>query len=180
MRTAALTKQVLQQLMDYAVQQGYRADNPVRSVSKVPSKRAKPKTMTPATVQKVHAAVASRQVEAGVGGPKPTSRLADIVLLLAATGMRVGEVLAIRWEDLDLASTPPTVTVRGTLVERKQFYRQDVDKTGGSERTYPLALGWVSGMLLRRSANATATPDGRRFRNAKGYVLSAVQLPQGS
>jgi Phage integrase, N-terminal SAM-like domain len=46
-RTAALTKQVLQQLLDYAVQQGYRTDNPVRSISKIPRKRAKPEYFRP-------------------------------------------------------------------------------------------------------------------------------------
>lgn len=167
-RTAALTKQVLQQLLDHAVQQGYRTDNPVRSISRIPRKRAKPKTMTPKTVLKVHAAVAERQVEPGVGGPKPTSRLADAVLLLAATGMRVGEVLALRWEDVDLSSTPATVTVSGTLVEGRYFYRQDFPKTEGSERIYPIAVAWASGMLLRRSGNAEATPTGAVFGTRNG------------
>lgn len=115
-RKKALTKQVFQQLLDHAAQQGYRMDNPVRSVSKIPSKRAKPKIMMPTTLRKVHPAVAEWQVEPGVGRPKPTSRLGNAVLLTAATGLRVGEALAIRWEDDDLSSTPPTVTVSGTLL----------------------------------------------------------------
>lgn len=167
-RTAALTKQVLQQLLDYAVQQGYRSDNPVRSISRIPRKRTKPKIMTPTTVRKVHAAVGERQVEPGVGGPKPTSRLKDAVLLLAATGMRVGEVLAIRWEDIDLSSTPPTVTVSGTLVEGRYFYRQDFPKSEDSERIYPITVPWAAGMLLRRSANAEATRTGAVFGTRNG------------
>lgn len=167
-RTAALTKQVLQQLLDHAVQQGYRTDNPVRSVSRIPKKRAKPKTMTPLMVGRVHAAVAQRQVEPGVGGPRPTSRLADAVGLLAATGMRVGELLAIRWEDVNLSSTPPTVTVNGTLIEGRHFYRQDFLKAEDSARIYPITLPWASGMLLRRSANATETPTGAVFGTRNG------------
>lgn len=167
-RTASLTKQVFQQLLDHAVQQGYRNDNPVRSISKIPRKREKPKIMTPNTVRRVHTAVAERQVEPGVGGPKPTSRLADAVLLIAATGMRVGEVLAIRWEDVDLSSTPPTVTVSGTLVEGRYFYRQDFPKSEDSERIYPITVPWASGMLLRRSANAEATRTGAVFGTRNG------------
>ena len=34
-RTADLAKQLLQQIMDYAVRQGHRSDNPVRSVSRI-------------------------------------------------------------------------------------------------------------------------------------------------
>ena len=167
-RTAALTKQVLQQLLDHAVQQGYRTDNPVRSISKIPRKREKPKIMTPTTVRRVHAAVTERQVEPGVGGPKPTSRLADAVVLIAATGMRVREVLAIRWEDVDLSSTPPTVTVSGTLVEGRYFYRQDFPKSEDSERIYPITVPWASCMLLRRSANAEATRRGAVFGTRNG------------
>lgn len=166
-RTASLTKQVLQQLLDFAIQQGYRTDNPVRSVSKIPRKRAKPKTMTPSTVQRVHAAVAGRQPESGVGGSSPTSRLADIVTLLSATGMRVGEVLALRWEDVDLLSTPPTVTVSGTLVEGRYFYRQDLRKAGEEDLIYPLT-SWASGMLLRRSAYAEAAATGAVFGTRNG------------
>lgn len=167
-RTAALTKQVLQQLLDHAIQQGYRTDNPVRSVSRIPRKRAKPEAMAPTTVKKVHRAVAKRQLEPGIGGPKPTSRLEDAVLLLAATGMRIGEALAVRWKDVDLSSTPPTVTVSGTLVEGRYFYRQDFPKAEGSERIYPITVAWASGMLLRRSANAEATPTGAVFGTRKG------------
>lgn len=169
LRTAALTKQVFQQVMDFAVQQGYRTDNPVRSVSKVPRKRAKPKIMTPPSVRKVHTAVAERQVEPGVGGPKPTSRLADAVILLAATGMRIGEALAVRWEeDVDLSSTPPAVTVSGTLVEGRFFYRQEFGKTDESYRTLPITVGWASGMLLKRKANAPVTSTGAVFATRKG------------
>lgn len=167
-RTASLTKQVLQQLLDFAIQQGYRTDNPARSISKIHRKRAKPKAMTPSMVQRVHSAVADRQLEKGVGGPNPASRLADIVILLSATGMRVGEVLAIRWEDVDLLSTPTTVTVSGTLVEGRYFYRQDLRKTGEGDRIYPVTASWASGMLLRRSANAEATPTGAVFGTRNG------------
>jgi hypothetical protein len=41
-RTAAMSKQVLKQVMDYAVRQGHRSDNPVRSVSRVPNLQKMP------------------------------------------------------------------------------------------------------------------------------------------
>jgi integrase len=85
-------------------------------------------------------------VEKCVGGTKPTSRPADAVLLLSATGMRVGEVLAIKWEDIDFSSTPSSVAVKCTLVEEKFLYRQDVPKTEGNDRVYPIIVPWASGM----------------------------------
>lgn len=171
-RTAALTREVLMQVLDFGIQQGYRADNPVRSVSRIPNKRPKPKSMTPNTARNVHSAVAQHQTEPGIGGPKPTSRLADIMLLLAATGMRIGEVLALRWQDVDLAATPPVVTVTGTLVEGESgFYRQEVGKTSSSNRSFPITVPWAAGMLLRRSTNAIPTDTGAVFATRNGTFV---------
>jgi hypothetical protein len=47
---------------------------------RVPEPRPTPNFMSPRTVKAVHDAVRPRQLEPGVGGPKPTSRLADIAL----------------------------------------------------------------------------------------------------
>ena len=35
---------------------------------------------------------------------------------MLATGARIGEILALRWKDVDLAATVPTVTISGTVV----------------------------------------------------------------
>jgi integrase len=43
-------------------------------------------------------------------GPRHSSVLADMVDVLLATGGRIGEVLALRWRDLDRDADPPTVT----------------------------------------------------------------------
>lgn len=170
-RTAAMAKQVLQQVMDYAVRQGHRVDNPVRSVSRIPKPRRKPQVMTPAVTRAVYDAAQARQPEPGVGGPKPTSRLADTVLLLAATGLRLGEALAVRWEDIDLAASPPTVTVTGTLVEQTGlFFRQGYPKTADSRRTVRLP-DWATGMMLRRRANAAASGTGAVFATRNGTFV---------
>jgi len=170
-RTAALAKQVLQQIMDYAVRQGHRTDNPVRSVSRIPKRRHKPQVMTDATVAATHRAAQARQVEPGVGGPRPTSRLADIVLLLAGTGLRIGEALAIRWSDVDMASSPATVSVTGTLVEQTGlFFRQSFPKSDASERTIPVP-DWVAGMLLRRRTNDAGSATGAVFATRVGTFV---------
>jgi integrase len=35
---------------------------------------------------------------------------------VAETGTRIGEVLALRWTDIDLAAKPRTATIAGTIV----------------------------------------------------------------
>ena len=45
-------------------------------------------------------------------GPKPTSDMADIIDLMLATGARIGEVLALRWNDIDLDAPRPNLTTK--------------------------------------------------------------------
>jgi integrase len=176
-RTAATARQVLQQVMDYAVRQGHRPDNPVRPVSRVPAPRSVPESLSKRTVKAVHDAVRPRQKEPGVGGPKPTSRLADIVLVLFATGMRIGEALAIRWEDVDVTSKPILITVSGTLVEKKgAFFRQGYGKTSNSLRTFQLTDGWICEMILRRHANRQETPTNAVFATRNGTFMRPSNL----
>jgi integrase len=172
-RTADLAKQLLQQIMDYAVRQGHRPDNPVRSVSRIHSLRHdKKQVVSPELAFSVHAAALGSTPEPGVGGPRPTSRLADIVMLLSGTGLRIGEVLAVRWQDLDLAAPSPTLKVTGTLVEQKGlFFRQDLPKNRASVRTIHLPE-WAAEMLLRRRMNATLTSTDAVFHTRNGTFVT--------
>lgn len=69
------------------------------------------------------------------------SRFEAVVVLALATGMRLGEIFALRWTDVDLASEP-VVHVRGSL-QRVHGRLQIVEpKTDGSVRDVALpALG---------------------------------------
>ena len=59
-----------------------------------------------------------REESIGRGGsPRDSSFLVtDVVEALAATGLRINELLGLRPQDLDLDADKPTATVRGTLV----------------------------------------------------------------
>ena len=171
-RTAAMANQVLGQVMDYAVRQGYRSDNPVRSVSRVPSPRRQPVNLKPATVAAVHEAVRVRHPEPGVGGPKPTSRLSDVVMLLAATGLRIGEVLAVRWDDIRIGESFVLLTVSGTLVEKDgTFFRQSYAKSAKSHRTLPLSEAWIQTMIHRRHLNKQPTRTNAVFATRNGTFV---------
>jgi integrase len=50
-------------------------------------------------------------------GPRRGRLLAAFVELLAATGARPNEVLALRWSDVDPLADPPTATITGTLID---------------------------------------------------------------
>ena len=61
------------------------------------------------------------------------------IALMIETGLRVGEVLALRWQDVQL--TRKRINVRNTVVRlanKKQSFVQDSVKSESSRRTIPL------------------------------------------
>lgn len=74
--------------------------------------------------------------------------------VLLGTGLRIGELLGLKWEDLDLESEEKTLTVKRTLVrirDKKIFAFQD-PKTASGARTIPLQ-DYVVNALKRQKVN---------------------------
>ena len=117
--------------------------------------------------------------------------LVGVVKFLAGTGMRPSEALALRWEDVDLTTTPATVKVTGIVVEAKGrgLFRQPVTKTINGLRVNQLPKAttdmlmerWmmrdsdlvfpnrVGGLMSLRNLN-------RAWREARGKELKHVRL----
>lgn len=97
-----------------------------------------------------------------------------IVEMLIATGARLNELLALRWSDLDLSTTPATVTISGTLVvdEHGKIVRQDHPKTEKGYRTLSLPE-WAADLLRAWRGMAT---DLRVFPSRAGTWLSAANV----
>lgn len=107
--------------------------NPVReAISRTPAPKAV-RAMTIAEVAGLRANVAAWS--AGDGEHPRALDLPNIVDVLIGTGVRIGEVLALRRQDVDLAADPPTVTVAGTVANGK---RQDHPKSQSGNRTMVL------------------------------------------
>jgi integrase len=80
--------------------------------------------------------------------------LGDIIDMHLGTGCRIGEVLALRWADVDFENG--TVTVNGTIVQLKGrgTVRQPKPKSDSSRRTLRLPV-FVLEMLARRSQESS-------------------------
>lgn len=78
--------------------------------------------------------------------------LSNVVDLCLATGLRAGEVLALRWEDIDLESEPPILRVSGTLTYSKDtgLIRQGQGKTAKSSRPIQLSKTCVEILTHRK------------------------------
>jgi integrase len=80
-------------------------------------------------------------------------RYRNVLVLIAGTGMRRGEALALRWSDIDLDAR--TLFVRGTLGRVGGELTVSEPKTDRSRRTVPLSAPLVT-MLRRHRADQAA------------------------
>lgn len=89
-----------------------------------------------------------------MAGPGRDRQIGQIVAVVLGTAARIGEVLAIRRQDLDLDVSIPTARIAGTIISRKgePTHRQDHLKTDRSVRRVALpsfALQAIRSRLLR-------------------------------
>ncbi|MEV6060869.1 hypothetical protein AB0L62_12790 [Nocardia asteroides] len=116
-------KVVLAGMLGLAVRRDVLRHNPVDNVARIPRAVRRPRAADLPALRELR-----RQLETGVTGsaipgtsahsrgPRRSRIVLDVADVLLGTGARVGEVLAIRWQDLDLDADPPRVTICGTLV----------------------------------------------------------------
>lgn len=118
----------------------------VRSASAVASKRRP--TFTDADVQKIHEATDDPQMKA-------------IILILMGTALRIGELVALDWENVELLDGKIDVAQHATPLGIEPGTKT------GPEQTRRIALPlWVRQVLERLYANSSG--EGAVFRNTRG------------
>ncbi|WP_433615302.1 tyrosine-type recombinase/integrase [Dactylosporangium sp. CA-139114] len=159
---AKTAKVVLGQMFALAVRRGAISTNPVRDTGRLRTPKRKVAALTDDDLHAVRAAIRQWQAPTpGKSGPRHTGDLADIVDLMLATGARIGEVLALRWGDLDLGAERPTVTISGTLIYLKGqgIVRQEWTKSDAGYRTLVLPSFAVGVLLTRKVAAVDSSID---------------------
>ena len=141
---ARTAKIVISGMMRLAARHGAVTINPVREVGRIEgTPRHKPKSLTAEERQQWLDALRASE-------PARVWDLPDLSLMMLATGCRIGECLAIGWEEIDLDRA--TVEVCWRLVRRTGvgLLRLPSTKSGHSgERLVPLP-SWAMTMLTRR------------------------------
>jgi integrase len=90
-------------------------------------------------------------------------RWAGVWALMATTGMRRGEVLGLRWSDVDLEAG--TITIRATRVRFGTTISSSTPKTARGNRTVALGPTVVASLRAWRSAQSTD-----RLRMGAGWL----------
>lgn len=161
---------LLKQIVQVAVRHDVLAFNPVDNARQPRKVQKEVRSLNELELAAVRRAV--RQWQAGYGkpGPKPTTLMPDAIDLLLATALRIGELLALRWRDVDFAATPPTLTVSGTLVEVKgqSLFRQEFPKTAAGHRILTLPEFAVSMLRRRRAETSDDRDDAPIFQSRTG------------
>ncbi len=109
-------------------------------------------------------------------GPRPGADLEDILMVMLATGARIGEVLALTWPQVDLDSAIARVTIDATLivpqVATERLFRQEYLKGDSPPLTLMLPLFAADGLRRRREQPTYYNPADSVFVTATGNWVS--------
>lgn len=172
-RTQLAAYQALSAACQWAVRRGELGASPLAGVARPRVERAERRTWTVDDARRALAAVEGDRLEA-------------LLVLLLATGLRIGEALALRWSEVDLEAGRLRVVrseteVGGELVEGGP-------KTAAGRRAVALAPSTVAALRAHRArqvledaqlgddAQARAQAEGRVFRGPRGGPLRARTL----
>lgn len=174
-----MTRILLTGMYQLAARHDVVRSSPIRETKLAKAVKKPVRALTAIELEQVRQAVRIYAAPiAGRSGPRRGVMLAAYVELLAATGARPGEVLAIRWADVDLLGDPATVTVTGTLIDHgvipgKPLHRQETRKGDAPPHTVTLP---TFGVQVLTELYAQTGPDGPVLTNRDGGWISASNI----
>ncbi len=143
------TFRVLRLLLDGAVRDGLLAKNPALAVEPPSASRTEARVLSTDEVLRILTAAGELDALRLERGGYRTHHRAFFALV-AATGLRKGEALALRWDDVDL--TEGTLTVRGTLSRIEGSLVVTAPKTRASRRILAPSAGVIAMLQAHRAA----------------------------
>lgn len=148
---------LLSKIMSTAVSWNYLSDNPVRGV-KMPER----------TLKRPHRFLTMDEVRRLITASEEPVR--TVVMLASMTGLRIGEILALRWGRINLAA--------GTLRVEETCYhgRFGTPKTKASRRELPLPSAVVQALLTHRLRSSDVSDEALVFCTSKGTPLASNNL----
>jgi integrase len=111
-------RKALSLMFQVAVLHDALSSNPVTGLGRRSRGAREVKALDVGNVAEVRQFVRRWELEkVGRSGPKRSYTLSEMVDVMLGSGIRIGELLALRWMDVDLDSTVATITIAGTLTQ---------------------------------------------------------------
>ena len=188
-RSTRQTRTVLSQIFGYAVALGALSSNPVHGLPSevTPRERRKkkrkktPRSLTIDETNSVIAAVELYEAPNPAGGPRSSGVLSLAVELMLATGCRIGECVALQWQDVHLDDEVPWARIAATLVEpsrkgdpplhRQAFTKGDEEDEEEPGRDIELSPEAVDALRSHRKQTAYRRLSDPVFANRGGGWL---------
>ena len=163
-RTVNLALTALGAIMKHAVRHGYRSENPVHYLDKLPEKRREIDPLNSSEVEKLLSK--AKEIDGS---------LHILVSMGIYTGMRLGELLALRWQDADFEAGSLRVQGTNSHQKHRDLYIASGafsdPKTDRSRRTVKLSPNALQ--ILREHRLKSGNPKGRVliFANQEGHPI---------
>lgn len=173
-QSTAQARSVLNQMLGLAVRHGALAANPMALVAHPQREDREVEVLDLEQVRALRALVRPEALRRP-GRRGPNGDLRDVIECLLGTGCRIGELLALHWEHLDLDGDVPTSRICGTLVEPRsgfvaRLHRQESTKSK-TVRTLVLPDAVVEVLVLRRAQTRFAEDGQPVFASGTGRWL---------
>lgn len=159
--TIRTTYTVLRAALDGAVRDGLLARNPAAVVKRPGVERTEAKHVDAIDVTALLSAAKESK-----------TRYYAPMALIAATGLRKGEALALQWADLDLDRDKGSLNVRGTLSRVGGKLTVTEPKTQRSRRTVPLSPSVVSLLTAHRLTQDAEKEEAANLWRENGLVFA--------
>lgn len=170
---------ILSGMFGLAVRFGAAAANPVRDVGTIKMESRAARALSADELRGILDAMRSSQVvlnSANKVTPRQTlsqyctsADLTDVVIMFAATGARISEVLGIRWQDVDFTAKTVSITGKVNRVPGQGMIRESFTKTAAGMRVLPLPE-FAMNMLMGRQVAATGNVNDVVFPSALGTL----------
>ncbi len=129
---ARKARSVLSLICQTGIEYDILAFNPVRDARRLPLPEKKTAVLTPEQLLLVQRLIRTWRKDSGYGPRPNVETLENAMWIMVGTSVRVGEVLALRRCDVDVASSPPSALVNATI---KQTKKQGVYRKPSPKRT---------------------------------------------
>lgn len=176
---ARMARVVLKHVCAHAKRHDWIAADPMDGTKTYRLKGRAVQVLTNDEVKQVRQAVSAWQGGNRYGPPRGEGTL-DVLDMMLGLGLRTGEALALRWDDVDMGGDgiPATVTITGTIVQSAKggAFRQGWTKTQAGFRQIVIPSA-IKAMLMRRAG--TATDAELVFPARGGGVISPNNFRRG-